>query len=498
MPRTEAGATPRAAAGPLGTALGVLLALALGAGLGWLSFADGRWGWLAQVRLLGPEPLLLNDVPFLGVMLVVLLCGVAAWFLAWVRASEGWDRPVLGLMVFSFFADAVPALFQIALALTLLVLVERALRRGDLPLVLTPLVIPLGLILVSYATTFFQSTKLAPDILDYLFRVVAVGMVALLPVLLRRPGQLDLLFRFMVVSACISTLAAFGQLALSLATGQIVTFGQAAFDSFKIGDLVIPRCTGLMYHPNHASNTLASVAVMALYFATAPRARMPRARRRALLAAYAFLTLGVFITFSRSGWLTLAIATFLIPALRWPRVLPAYAAGLAAVITAGWVSGVLPALYDLVVQLNQDSADFRWHIDRIALHAFREHPWIGIGVERSVEWFNPFHLQVHNTYLQALSEMGLFGFSAFGLLAGWLGWRVLTALRTTREPHRRDWIVALVLASVIILVQNLFEMFLWIKFLWFWIALIEAAVLVCLAPVPDGDPDRVAFLPDVR
>ncbi len=482
--------------GFFGGALLGLLGLGLGAALGYLSFLDGRLGWLTQIELLGPQPMVLNDIPFLGILSAAAAAGVVAWFLAWVRASGCWDRPVLGLMAFSFFADAIPGLYQVSLALALLVLVDRAIRRGDMPLVLTPLVVPIGLVLISYSTLFLQSTKPAPDILDFGLRSSYLAMVLLMPVLLRTPRQLDLLLRFMIVAACLSTAAAFAQLGLSFATGQIVTFGASAFDHFRIGELVVPRCSGLMYHPNHASNTLATVAVLVLYFATGGRERMTRGRRLLYFGVYLFLAMGVAITWSRSGWLTLGIATMLIPVLRWPRIVPAYLAIVAALAVVGWTSGVVPAMYEFVLQLNQDSADFRWHIDRLALHAFQENPWIGIGVERMVEWFNPFHLQVHNTYLQALSEMGVFGFSAFVLLVFWLAGRVLKAFRAARDPWRRDWLVALSLASVVILVQNLFEMFLWIKYLWFWIALIETAVLVCLVPVRGDRPDQVAFLPD--
>lgn len=260
---------------------------------------------------------------------------------------------------------------------------------------------------------------------------------------------------------------------------------------------MFPRCTGLMYHPNHAANTLASTAVLVLYFATGPRARMPRARRLRYLAVYLLLALGVAITWSRSGWLTLGVATLLIPLLRWPRLALAYLGGLGLLAALGWQSGILPALYDFVVELNEGSADFRWHIDRIALHAFHERPLVGVGVEGLLQWFNPYPLQVHNTYLQVVAEMGLFGLAAFALLSGWLALRVARALRAAADPRRREWLIALILASAVILVQNLFEMFLWIKYLWFWIGLIEAVVLVCLRPVRDDDPDQVAFLPAV-
>ena len=483
--------------GPLGSLLGLLLALGLGVGLGALAFWDGRMGWSWQPRLLGPDPPFINDVPFLGTIAVGGLITLAALFLNWVRACGSWDRPVLGLLVFALFADAVPAVYQIALVLVFLILADHALRRGDLPLVITPLVLPVGLVLISYATTFLVTRSPAPDAVDFVFRASFLLMVPVLPLLLRTPRHLELLLHFVILSALLSALVAFGQLGLSFLTGKVISFAEPAFNRMAVGEMVFPRCTGLMDHPNHASNTLGTVAVLVLYLATGSRALVSRRRRLAYLATFVVLSLAVLITFSRSGWLALGCATLLVPLIRWPRFGFGYLLGLGLLAGVGWSSGLLPAALEFVRDLNASSADFRWHIDRIALQAFQQHPAIGVGVEGLLRYFNPYHLQVHNTYLQAFAEMGLFGVGAFLFLIGWMGWRISRAFRAARDPVRREWLIGLLLASAVLLVQNAVVMFLWIKFLWFWIGLIEAAVLVCLVPARDDDPDQVAFLPAV-
>ncbi len=496
MSRTEASSASRDF-GPLGGLALLVLSLAIGLGLGALAFWDGRHGALLNPRLLGPNPAFVNDLPFLGSLSVIALAAIGAWFLSWVRAV-GWDRPVFGLLVFSLFADVVPALYQISLVLVFLVLTERALRMGDLPLVLTPIVVPIGLILVSHATTFVVSISPAADSVDFLFRTSFLLMVLVLPAILRTPRHLELLFRFMLISACISTAVSLMQFGLSLVSGSVVSFADEAFDRLNVGGIVLPRCTGLMLHPNHASNTLGAVAVVALYLGLGPSLRIGRRRRWLYLGAFLFLCLGVFLSLSRSGWLALGTATLLVPLIRWPRFALPYGASVLALGAVGWISGLLPALIEFVRDMNASSADFRWHIDRIAIQAFLEHPLLGVGVEGMLRYFNPYHLQVHNTYLQALAEMGLFGVGAFLLLLFWMLFRVGRAFRVAQDPVRREWLIALLLASAVLLVQNMVVMFLWIKFLWFWIALIEAAVVVCLKPARDEDPDQLAFLPAAR
>ncbi len=482
--------------GPLGVLLVALLALSFGIGVGAFVVWDGRMGHFWQVALLGPAPPLGNDQPyFFTIGLTGLLLGFGS-FLAWVLRNGSWDRPLLGLLVFSLFADAVPGLFPIALGALLLLLAERALRQGGLSIRVTPLILPLALVLISYLTTFLSTTTPAAVADKLLYHGLYMTLVVLIPMVLRTRRHFESMFHFMLIAAVLSAVVSFAQLGLSELTGRIVTFGGSDYNRIPTPFGVMPRCTGLMLHPNQQSNVLATTGILALFFATGPRHLIERRKRFLYLGAYVLIGLAILNTWSRSGWLAFGVVSLLVPLVRWPRLALHYLLGLSALLAVAWESGLLQKGYEFARDLNASSADFRWHIDEIALEAFHHAPWFGVGVEGLLDWFNPYHLQVHNTYLQILAELGIFGVFAFGSLAGMLALRFVHAFFQTRNLRHREWLMALLLGTVILLVQNLVVMFLWVKFLWFWFAVLEAAVFVSLSPEGDREPDDLPFLPD--
>lgn len=464
-----------------GSALSILLgvmALLIGVGLSYVIYMDGLTGHRWQVKTLGPKPALVNDLPFVRTAMI-LFVGVAFTFLlAWVYRSGEWDRPALGILIFSLFADVVPGIFQFALLLIVIVLVERTIRKGDMRFPLTPLIFPLGLIMMSYSFTFVQAEKIGNIIPNMLFRMSYMSMVVLFPILIRTRKHLDVVLHFMIIATVMSTTVGIGQMVLSAVTGQPVTFTTADYNRINSPFGPLTRCTGLMLHPNHQSNALSAVAVLLLFFATRPAQYITRQRRTLYLVVAFYLGIGVLITFSRSGWLALGTCSLIIPLIRYPRYALTYLIVAGGILFVGFSTDAAKAFYEMVRDFNQASADFRWHIDHIAIQSFLNDPWMGRGVGQILHYFNPYHLEVHNTYLQALSEMGVIGILCLLSLVGFMGFRMLERIFNAKHFLDRDWIIGLTLAAGILAIQNLFAMFLWIKFLWALTALIETAVLV--------------------
>ena len=471
--------------------IGGLLLLAAGVGVGWLVTRDALVGAALQREILGPGLLFGVEVPYLWTLLLSGLALVLACTMAWMLRAGSWERPLLGLLVFSLFADVIPGIYQLSLLLWAVVLADRALRGQELRLRLTPLMFPLGLVVISYATTFLATRSPGADALKFGYRASYFALVLLLPVLVRSRRQLQILFHYMLIAAAISTAVALAQFLLSGITGQLVTFTDAKNARVVTPFGPFPRCTGLMLHPNHQASTLAAVAVMSLYFATRPKERLAGARRGLYLLGFAWLTFGVFLTWSRSGWLALGAGSLLVPLIRWPRLLVPYLLAGAGALWIGFQTGLLRQAYEFARDLNAASADFRWHMNEIAIHSFRDAPWIGRGVGGILEYSNPYHLQVHNTYLQVVAEMGLLGILAFAWLGGWLIQRIAWRMEKS-DALDREWILALVLGFLIILIQNFFAMFLWVKFLWAWIALLEVSVFVSWRT---SEPEPVAAPP---
>ncbi|MBO45328.1 MAG: hypothetical protein CMJ96_00355 [Planctomycetes bacterium] len=477
--------------------------LVLGCGLGYFVGVDAIYGHRLEVDLLGPSPPLVNDMPQIGSAFGIAIFLGIAFFLGWCIQSGGMDRPLLGLVAFSLFSDVIPAIYQIAILFLGLLLLERYLRGVDFSVPLSPTLVPIGLALILYLTVFLRTDFPIVTLMDFVLRATVLIMVLLFPVLFSKHRHLELFFNFLLVGACISALVGLAQLLMSLATGTLITFAGSEMNRIEfpvplMGSSGVPRCTGLMLHPNHQANALGTVALLTLWHGL--KTGLSRKRRTVLLSTFFLLSLGVFITFSRSGWLALVAGTGLLPFFRWPKFRVLYLVSVFALFSIGLSTGVFQSLYEIIEGMNASSADFRWHIDALALEAFQKSPWFGIGVGEILNFFNPYHLEIHNTYLQILAEMGIFGVLVFGMLFFLIFSRFRLALRLAGEgpdgDERRDWLIGIGLASSVLLVQNFVVMFLWVKFFWAWIAFIEASIFVSLRQQHHTLGYQSAFLTD--
>lgn len=484
--------------GPAGTALSSLAALVLGLLIAAFVFWEGRDYLRLHVTLLGPEPPLVNDVPYLfTAALMILMLSVAA-FMVWVLRSGGLDRPAMGVLALAMVADAIPGLTQVALVLILIIMIRRIYLYGDVPAPLTPMAIPLLLVIVSYATTILLTEQWLAVMPTFIFRMTSnVLLVVLLPALLRTRRQIQIFFHMLLACACASVMVEWIQFALSAAAGRPMTFIVGGYATVATPWGVFPRLTGLMYHPNMQSNCISTIAILALWFGLRPKGTIRPGLRLLYLTAYVWLAFGVLFTFSRSGWLSLGITSFLVPVVRFPRVAPLYLLVLGAFGAVAYETGLLKAVYELVESLNKSSSDFRWHIDELALSAFVEHPWIGLGTMGILDYFNPWNLQVHDTYLQIASEMGILGLLAFGLFGVMLLSRLLWTLWHSKLAFDRDWVLGILLASLVGLIQNSFVMFLWVRFLWLMMPLAECIHLAARNQTGD-EPDDLALLRPTR
>jgi O-antigen ligase len=475
-----------------------MTAIACGLVIAGLVFWEGRDHLRLQLSMLGPQPLLVNDLPFVlsGVFVALLL--LVAGFFAWVLKSGGLDRPAMGILALAMVADAVPGLTQIALFLVLIILIRRVYRDGDVTSPLTPLAVPLLLFIISYATTLLLTEKWLAIMPTFLFRMTSnIFLVVLLPALIRTRRQIEVFFHMLLVCACISVMVEWVQWIASAAAGVPITFASGDYNKVMTPWGVFPRLTGLMYHPNLQSNCISTIAVLTLWFGLRPRGTISVSRRVLYLSAYVWLGLGVVFTISRSGWLSLAIATAVVPLVRYPRFAPVYLTVCGLAGAAAYQTGLLKAGYELVEGLNESSADFRWRIDELAIQAFVYNPEIGVGTMGILEYENPWKLQVHDTYLQIASEMGLLGLVSFGAIVVLVLARLIWTLMHSKFAFDRDWAVGLMLASVVSVIQNSFVMFLWVRFLWLMIPLAECVHLVSRDQT-GREPDDLPILPPER
>jgi O-antigen ligase len=193
--------------------------------------------------------------------------------------------------------------------------------------------------------------------------------------------------------------------------------------------------SGLAGNPNDLALILNLLLPMALGLALGRRG--PKGRLLAFLAA-AVLAMGVIITFSRAGFVTLvmAVLVYVFKLLRRGRWAPAAAVALLAVLALPLLPQGYVARVASIASLEADptrSAQNRWADTRAALRILPERPLLGAGLgmnilalndERGKTW-----TAVHNVYLQLGVELGLPGLALFVAL-------LVTSLRSARRAQR--------------------------------------------------------------
>lgn len=144
-----------------------------------------------------------------------------------------------------------------------------------------------------------------------------------------------------------------------------------------------------------------------------------------LLAAIGLSVAGIIVTFSRSGFLTLAVIGVI---YAWKLVWRGRTGLVAIVLAAGICAApFLPGHYwqrlSTITDIEEDrsgSAQERWSDAKAAIKYASGHPLVGAGVGQGALAMNevrgPRWLNVHNVYLQYAVELGLPGLILFLLL----------------------------------------------------------------------------------
>jgi len=167
-------------------------------------------------------------------------------------------------------------------------------------------------------------------------------------------------------------------------------------------------------------------------------ARVNRWQQLLLTGGMALMTVGLYLTYTRSTWLGLAGGLAVIPLLHFPRCWrPVLVVGMLLVGAVGVV-----AVGDKVLNLSRDDTDGsaehsvyqRASFLHVSMSMFRDAPLVGCGFGRFYDCKLPYlsdrSLQIelesirkldhHNSFLSLLTETGLIGLTLFvALLVGW-------------------------------------------------------------------------------
>lgn len=184
--------------------------------------------------------------------------------------------------------------------------------------------------------------------------------------------------------------------------------------SFKL------RVYGTFPHPNVLGGYLSLVLPSILFYSR----KFVSSRRQGIFYDLVFVlgSVTLFLTFSRTAWISFLIGLILVTVLARPRLFRDWSQPI-LVVTLITVLGsvyVLGSLDDSPLSINR-----RLELASVALTMFQSQPWAGVGLNNFTSRLEDFSFisgssrfiqPVHNIYLLVLSETGIFGLLSFLIL----------------------------------------------------------------------------------
>jgi len=375
---------------------------------------------------------------------------------------------------------------------------------GRQPLVLTP---ALGM-MVAYLVALTLSATLAPgagpETTGEITGFITEGLLLYLLVTnaVRTTRTLRLVLWSVVVAAGTMGLISVWQ-ELTHSYGNhlfgLAQIDQTGFDvAGATGKSLRPRLAGPIGEKNRYAQVLIVVLPMAAYLA---RTEAKRWLRLAALAAGGLTLCGMMLSFSRGAAIALVItllASGLLGAIR-ARHIVALLAGIVAValIVAPDYITRIQSLGEADAALSSDSGADGAVVGRAtenlaALHAFADHPLLGVGPgqyfrQYSQQYANQLNLRflennrrAHNLYLETAADTGVVGLLAFlAIVAATLGglWRMNVVWRSRHPPHA-ELALAMMLAVIAYMSTAVFLQLSYQRYFFFLLAVANATIWI--------------------
>ena len=181
------------------------------------------------------------------------------------------------------------------------------------------------------------------------------------------------------------------------------------------------------------------------------------------------------LTFSRTGWITLAFELLVMVLIKYRKNIRSYfelGAVVFLIISPLLVYGYLFLTSGLV----QSSNENRIALTRIALDTFYKHPIVGAGAGTFVDQVAMDHWYIvdfgspseaHGVVQKLLAETGILGFLTFFALLGYIIWRLIAAYRQMPEDSPYKYILlALMLSAAGSIIFQFFNTSYFVSKLW--------------------------------
>lgn len=208
------------------------------------------------------------------------------------------------------------------------------------------------------------------------------------------------------------------------------------------------RLAGLLVDPNAYGGLL---VLTLLLCETTARDPWPLVGKKWLAFCRITLGLGILFTFSRTAWISLALALCCLLLTETGKAIRMMLAGAVAVGLLALFAADRFIVFLKEMATRPEAGPGRVELMEKALIHFAEHPFLGGGLGNYIATEGTI---VHNTPLWFLSDFGLFGMVMF---AGFMGWFFFKARHARRLalPNDRNVVLALLIGHVAMLVLGM-------------------------------------------
>jgi putative inorganic carbon (HCO3(-)) transporter len=238
-------------------------------------------------------------------------------------------------------------------------------------------------------------------------------------------------------------------------------------------------------------NVLAEYLIMVLPFGLALTWSVPDYRKKFLLLGMTgVLALALILTFSRGGWLGLAVGLFFFALLKDRRVLLLllFSALLLGLVGAAFMPDVFLQRFATIGSSQDTSNVYRFLVWEEAFLIVKDFWATGVGLGyQAFRKIYPYYMltrqklpfHTHNTYLQFLVETGAAGFLIFLWFIGSVIKKGLQTFFFCSDLFLRNLLIAALSATAAILTQGLVEHFLYMPkiIMLFWLNI--AVIFLC-------------------
>lgn len=426
---------------------------------------------------------------------------VVAGIMGAVVFAFAFREPAWGLLLLTFFlpferlgaielAGFTVRISQLMLIVTTLAWFAKLVWKRQYPPVRNPLLIPLGLFLIINIISLPGSLNLQRSLIVLGFTIFTAFLAFLVPMLVNNEIRVRKVVTFLLISFVIVSLFGLFQFAGDMLG--LPTSLTGLRDLYTKGILGFTRVQSTAYEPLYFANYL--LIPLSMIFALFLSGRN-LIKSGWLIILFSLGAVNLVLTVSRGGYAAAAIAIFVVSLFYLRRILNLrnIVIMVAAVVIIGWVVvktlGLGGGLFTIDKFQGHISnafygASYTERVDTFdsAISAWREHPWLGVGVGDFGPYVapHPAYLPkdgwkiVNNEFLEILAETGILGLFFFCLFLLILLVRSLKAITRTKNNYLRALLVGSLGAIIGILVQYQTFSTLYIMHIWFIIGFMIA------------------------